>query len=419
MNFRLLYQIAITHLTSRPRQTLVAALGVTFGIAMYVLMISFMTGVNDLLEEITLSTTAHIRLYNDIKVGEKGLLEDDPRFANQMAAIRHQRAKKEKKNIKDAPAILENLKKDPRVMGVSAQVGSQVFYNFGSQQINGIIAGVDILAEDKLYDLHERMTEGTLQSLLTHSNGLIMGVGLAEKLSARVGDLVLVTTPSGGTLMLKVVGFFQTGITAIDDQRSYTTIVTAQRILGEGRGYLTDINLKLNDMNSADVVAREYAARFGCLAEDWKVANAPFLVSIQLRNIMTYIIVTTLLTVAGFGIYNIMNMTIYEKIRDIAILKATGFNGRDVITIFMTESMLIGVLGAMMGLPLGFVLSYLVSLVPFDVHQVIDIDHLPMAFKGKFYAFGTFFALATTALAGFMPARRAARIDPVEIIRGK
>jgi lipoprotein-releasing system permease protein len=157
---------------------------------------------------------------------------------------------------------------------------------------------------------------------------------------------------------------------------------------------------------------------FGYRAEDWETANATFLTGSIIRNILTYSVTVTLLVVAGFGIYNILNMTIHNKMKDIAILKAMGFSGRDVKFIFLIQSIVIGFLGSIGGLMIGFGLSYLISQAPFDGGDFISLDHLPVNFKPRYYVGGIVFGVITTALAGFMPSRKAAKMDPIEILRG-
>jgi len=133
---------------------------------------------------------------------------------------------------------------------------------------------------------------------------------------------------------------------------------------------------------------------------------------------MTYIISITMLMVAGFGIYNIMNMNIINKMKDIAILKATGFEGRDVRMIFIFQSLFIGISGGILGLLLGYFFSLGINQIPFPKTGFITIDTFPVNFKPGHYALGIFFGLITTIFAGWFPARKASRIDPVEIIRG-
>ncbi|WMN13081.1 FtsX-like permease family protein [Marivirga salinae] len=126
-----------------------------------------------------------------------------------------------------------------------------------------------------------------------------------------------------------------------------------------------------------------------------------------------------LLIVAGFGIYNILNMMIYEKMDTIAILKATGFSGADVKKIFIAISLSIGVTGAIAGVFLGLLFSVMIDNIPFDSSALPTINTYPVDYGIQYYTIAVVFAVATTYLAGLFPSQKASRVDPVEIIRGK
>lgn len=410
-------EIAKTHLLAKPKQTIVAMMGVTFGIGMFIAMVSLMTGLNNFTEEITMKTSPDIRIYHDVTEAGGSIIEElNPGGMN---VLYHPKPKRESPKVRNALRIAELLREDPRVIGAAPQVSSQVFYNYGPVQLNGTISGVDILEEDKLFRINENMKAGKIEDLNASNDGLIMGSGLAKKLSVGIGDRVLITTPEGVTMNLKVVGIFQMGIGTFDNVRSYANLGTVQRILGKDQSYITDINIKLYDINSAKEVAKEVQSTFGYKAEDWETANATFLTGVIIRNILTYSVSITLLVVAGFGIYNILNMTIYNKMKDIAILKAMGFAGFDVRNIFMIQSMVIGFIGSVLGLIIGFLLSSLIAQAPFDGGDVVSLDHMPVNFAIKYYIIGIVFGVSTTAVAGYMPSRKAAKIDPIEIIRGQ
>jgi lipoprotein-releasing system permease protein len=409
-------RIAKTHLLSKPKQTIVAMLGVTFGIGMFIMMISLMTGLNNFTEDLTKIASADIRMYKDVTEPRATLLDRiHPNGLNQVHSVK---PKNESDKIRNARQIAEILRKDPEIVGVAPRLTSQVFYNFGPVKLNGSVAGVDILEEDKLFDLSSKMKAGSLTALMTTSNGLIIGSGLAKKLSAKIGDLLILTTPQGVTYTMKVVGIFQLGLGEIDNVRSYSNISTVQKLLGKDAGYITDLNIKTTDYRSAKLKAEKIQTTFGVKAEDWETANSTLLAGAIIRDIMTYSVSITLLIVAGFGIYNILNMTIYSKMKDIAILKATGFASKDVSGIFLTQSLIIGLIGSIMGLIVGFVFSFLLAQVPFDGGDLLSIDSLPVNFDPKYYLIGIVFGVLTTALAGWIPSRKAGNIDPIEIIRG-
>jgi lipoprotein-releasing system permease protein len=332
--------------------------------------------------------------------------------------VLHQKPKKETSKLRNALQIAEALRKDPRVLGVAPTLLSQVFYNYGPVELNGMISGVDIIEEDKLFDLRSKMKSGRIEDLKASTDGIIMGTGLARKLNVKAGDRVVITTPQGSTMTLKIVGTFQMGIGTVDNVRSYANISTVQVILQQDQSYITDINVKLKDLHEAKEIAPRFQAIAGYKAEDWETANATMLTGVIIRNIITYSVSVTLLVVAGFGIYNILNMTIHNKMKDIAILKAMGFSGRDVRRIFMIQSLVIGFVGSLAGLIIGYSLSFAISKAPFDGGDFISLDHFPVNFDPMYYIIGVIFGVTTTAVAGYMPSRKAARLDPIEILRG-
>ncbi len=412
-------EIAKTHLLAKKRQTFVAMLGVTFGIGMYILMISFMSGFNEYLEDTLLAATPDISIYNDIKTDySHSILDETIDTSKVMSIIHHPKPKDITPDVRNSQKIAEDLRKDQRVKTVSPQLSTQVFYNNGPVQINGTLLGVNVMDEAKLSGLDTRMKTGRMEDLLTVSNGILLGHSLANRLNAQVGDLVSLTTPNGTNMRFRVVGTFQFGLGTLDLVRSYVSLSNAQQMLGKDNQYVTAINMKLVDNRNATAMGKEFAQRYGYKADDWQTANASAMVSITIRNVMTIVISITLLVVAGFGIYNIMNMTIQNKLKDIAILKAQGFAGRDVRTIFLTEAITIGLMGALTGLAIGYLMSYGVWNLPFPKNDAISITRYPVTFHWQHYAFGVIFGLFTTFVAGLMPSVKASRIDPVEILRG-
>lgn len=415
---KLALRIALTHLLSKKRQTAVAMLGVTFGIAMFILMISFMTGVNLFLEDSMLTSTPHIRIFKDITADRESILEKTPGFKNQLTEIRHQRPFEFSQQLREAPSIVRMLSADSRVLGFSEQVNSQVFYSIGAIQIGGVISGVNMLAEDRLFNIKARIRSGSLDNLMKVSDGVLMGIGLARKLNVAVGDRVAISTPQGNNAIIRVAGIFGFGVGVIDNVKCYATAATVHKLLGSDSRYITDVSLKLKDINQTDQVASELLNAGAFAVEDWKKANETILVSFTIRNVLTVVVSITLLIVAGFGIYNIMNMTIHNKMKDIAILKATGFSGRDVMNIFIGQSVIIGTLGGMAGLILGFLLSLLLSSLPFNAGEFIDVKTFPVNFDPRFYVFGILFGIITTLIAGLFPSMKAGKLDPVAILRG-
>lgn len=419
MNFRLIFSIAQSLMLARWRQTMVAAFGVTFGIAMFISLLGFMSGLNDLLDGLILNRTPHIRLYNEVQPTLKQPVDMTEAFQDSYNFVKSVKPKQERPEIYNNAAILNFLKSDPRVLGVAPKITAQVFYNVGVIDLTGAVNGIDVEAESSLFKFQDYVVEGDYIDLKNTPNSIILGKGLADKMLASIGDVIQLTTSKGERLQLKVVGLFQSGLQDADNTQSYASLITTQKLLGESMSYITDIQIKVKNIEMAPQIAKEYERLFDVEALDIQTANSQFETGSSVRSIISYAVGITLLIVAGFGIYNILNMMIYEKMDSIAILKATGFSGRDVNRIFTSIALSIGIAGGIMGLILGLSLSLLIDNIPFDTPSLPTIKTYPINYDPRFYLIGICFSLLTTYLAGYLPSRKASKVDPVVIIRGK
>ena len=419
MNKQLLIEIAKSLLLARWKQTLVAAIGVTFSITMFITLLSFMSGLNDLLDGLILNRTPHIKLYNDIKPNLNQPVQMSADYISGHHFIESIKSDGNRQAIYNSDAIMNVLKKDKRVLGISPKLTAQVFFNDGNTDITGSMSGIDPISESKLFHFNEYVTTGNSADLTKISNSIILGKGLASKLLVNIGDVVQVTTSKGDRFQLKVVGMYQSGIKDYDDVQSYASISTVQKILSQPSNYITAIQIKLFDIKLAPSVAKEYEKLYQIDAEDVQTANSQFETGSSVRTLISYAVGITLLIVAGFGIYNILNMMIFEKMDSIAILKATGFSGRDVKNIFIYIAISIGIFGGLVGLLFGFGLSGVIDQIPFNTPSLPTIKTYPINYNPLFYIIGIIFSFITTYFAGWFPSRKASKIDPVIIIRGK
>lgn len=419
MNLPLIVRIAKSLILARWRQTLVAAAGVTFSITMFITLLSFMSGLNGLLDGLMLNRVAHIRLYNEVQPNQHQPVNSAPAYKGYHNFIASVKSAASRQEIYNSAPVLATLKNDKRVLGITQRLTAQVFFNDGTIAITGIVNGIDVAAETRLFHFNDYMTAGSATDISRVANSILLGTALADKLTVHTGDVVQLTTSTGELFQLKVVGLFQTGIKEFDKMQSYASVATVQKLLGQPANYITSIEIKLKDINMAPALALEYAAIFGTDAEDIQTANAQFETGSSIRTLISYAVGITLLIVAGFGIYNILNMMIFEKMDTIAILKATGFSGTDVQRIFLLIALSIGFFGGFAGLFLGFGCTALVDQVSFRTSALPSVTTYPVDYNPAFYFIGFSFSLVTTWLAGWLPARKASRIDPVIIIRGK
>ena len=419
INWKVILNIAKTHLLTKIKQTSIAALGVTFGIGAYITLVSFMTGLNNMLDDLILNQTPHIHIYNEIEPSKKQPIDLYNEFANTFNVVHSIRPKLTQKKIHNALPIIDYLNKDDRVRGALPQIKATIFYISGSIEIGGNLTGINVLDEAKFFNLKDYITAGSPEDLHNTDNSILLGSGIAKKMSLKIGDRIKVGTISGEVFPLKIVGIYQSGIADVDAIQSFANIKTVQRIIGEVESYITDINVKLYNIDDALPMSKKIEKQFDLKAIDINTANAQFETGTTIRNLITYAVSIALLIVAGFGIYNILNMLIYEKMNDIAILKATGFSGKDVQMIFMSQAIIIGLIGGVLGLIVGFILSNVINNVPFETEALPTIKTFPVNFNYWFYLIGITFAMISTFFAGYLPSRKAKKIDPVTIIRGQ
>jgi lipoprotein-releasing system permease protein len=418
MKWSLIVELARALMFARVKQTLVAAIGVTFSITMFVALLGFMNGLNTLLDGLVLNRTPHIRFYNQIKPNPNQPIDLSPDFGSGINVIRSIKPSNSRLAIYNSEPILETLEEDPRVKGVSAKIASQVFYNVGTIDLTGVVNGIDPEKETELFAFQDYVTVGNPADLL-QTNSIILGKGAADRMLADIGDVIQITTAKGNKAQLKVVGYYQSGLAEFDNANSFASINTVQKMMGEPASYITDIQVKLHDFNGAPAFANEYRDIFEIEADDIQTVNAQFETGSSIRTLISYAVGITLLVVSGFGIYNILNMMIYEKLDTIAILKAIGFNSSDVKRIFITIALSIGVIGGGVGLLFGYLACLGIEQIPFETEALPTVKTFPVDFNSKYYLIGGIFSLITTYLAGFFPARKASSVDPVDIIRGK
>ncbi|MEL6674575.1 MAG: FtsX-like permease family protein [Bacteroidota bacterium] len=402
-------EIATTHILKGFKQTMVAALGVSLGVAIYLFMNSLDSGFSSFSRDNIFETNAHVKIFRDDELSRSLL----PKEEGKIHAIVNPQITTLSKTLVNPLAILEEVKEEPYITNAIAQIDYTLFYNRGKTQIKGAGIGVDMIEYDKMFNTQKHMVAGQVSDLANNANGIIIGSGVAEKLTLDVGDNITVSSSYGVTKVLRIVGIFKFGTRQIDDARSYVNISTAQQFLQEGPSYVNTIYA--NTLNPD--ISEEYVEKLQRITEysveDWKTTNADIVSQDTTRGTMMTSISLSILVLAGFIIYNILSSTISQKIDDIAILKATGFSSRDVISIFMVEALIMGVIGTLVGLVIGSVLIFILS----NVYMGGPVGYFPISYEWGLYLQSFFLGLLMTLFAGYMPSRQASHVDPVDIFR--
>ncbi|MDH7447388.1 ABC transporter permease [Aquimarina sp. 2201CG14-23] len=392
--------IALQYLFARKKQSFLATIGVLLGVTTFIVMINFMTGVNDFLDDAVFNGSPDIIVSSATKKRP-----DNTSFAIGVHTINSS------KQIDNLLSVTNN------VQSFAHQVISPAILISDAKQFPGSINGVFFAQEQEMVDLERRLIEGTGFQSLSEENTILLGVSLAKRLQVSTGDELKIILPNGKNSTLKVSGIFSFGITTIDNVRTYVSANTVRSLLGQ-EDLITNIHIKLKDRDDVSVKTDITEVIDGVTTEDWKDSNKTIVIGNKVRDILTWSVSFALLLVAGFGIYNILNITVIQKRKDIAVLKTIGYSSNDIVFIFLVQSIIIGVLGAVLGSVFGYVISYLISTTPLDTSDFIIVDTYPINFKISYYVMGFLFGVLTTVFAGYFPSKKASKVDPVTIIRG-
>jgi lipoprotein-releasing system permease protein len=407
----LVLDVALTHVRSRARQTLVAVAGVATGVGFSIMMAALMQGSQDDFIRQLVNALPHITVYDE----RRNPPEQPAEAMFDAAQIYGLTPEARRRGIKNPLAIMATL--EGWLPGaIAPSVNVQAIIRYASRDVGTTIFGIDPRREPKVSELSKQMRQGTLNSLYRATNAIILGDRLAEKIGARVGANITLQTSLGARITAQVVGIFHAGIRSIDEGTAYVLVRTAQ-ILSRQTGLVNELRVRTRDPMAARDVSARIESETGYKSVSWQEANEDLLSTLVIRNVIMYTIVGAILLVASFGTYNIISTITHEKARDIAIMKSLGLSERSVRRMFVVEALMIGFAGGIVGFMLGYLLSVALGSIEIK-NPFLDATRIPLAYSPWHYAIAMLVAIVSSFAAGFMPARKAARLFPVDIIRG-
>src|SRR5579872_233259 len=347
-----MFYLAIKQLLARPSRTLLALLGITFGSAAFLILSGMMLGFREYLIQRLINTTAHVSIKAEEPVIEEHSL--DPYFFPDtlvkwiVPPVIHN----EPPHIEYPQGWFDRLAADPNVLAYAPQITTQVMVNRGKLTRSIILIGVEAQKQVQATDVKNDMTLGDFLDLDKGGFQVVIGESLAQKLGIHVNDTLNITEIGGSLVPAKVAGFFDTGMAQIDDVTAYAPIHYVQQA-NQTPGQVSQIIVKLKDITLARKVADQWAAISREKVQSWDEANANFFQVFSMQDMICYIFSFVVLMIAAFGIYNILNMMILQKRGEIAILRSMGFEASDIIHLFLSQGLILGFLGGLLGLGLG------------------------------------------------------------------
>ncbi|SLJ99724.1 ABC transporter permease [Novosphingobium mathurense] len=407
-----LVTIALRHLARRRRQTAVAVSGVAVGVGFFLAVSALMVGSqNDFIEQL-IDAAPHIIISDELRSPspQPGVRV----FGKGAVALHGYKVRNEVRGIKDWQAIVSAANSVSGAVASPSLTGGVTLRLGGHDEAIGIV-GVEPEIEKKISTIEDKLRVGHLHDLETTQGGIIIAEDLAKRLGVQVGDIVAATSSSSSGRSMRVVGLFKKGQTQLSSGTGYVLLREAQSLLG--RPFIINrIGVKLADPYAAEAVAARLESRFGYKAESWQERSADFLSLLVTRNVIMYSVVSAILLVASFGIYTVVSNNVSDKRRDIAIMRSIGFSEGDLQFIFVVEGLVLAIIGVLFGWLLGYGLMTILGSLRFPIGG--DVERIPLDRSARQYAIAALVSFLAGSLAAWLPARKAARVDPVDILRG-
>ncbi len=384
--------IAAKHIRSRKLQSLLTILGVAVGVMVLVIALSLTNGFIAELLKTTLRATPHISLLSAEP------FKPDAELAAKLAT--HEQV------LAVAPFISTEAlitRRANRQLGIS---GSQ-----GYTRIYGIDPGLEPKVLNNLSVLARKAQD------LIDKDGIVLGASLQNQLGVYNEDTVLIQNFSSKRRAFNVAGSFRVGNELIDSVASFTSIPGLQEFMGI-KGKISGYHIRIKDPEQATEIGLQLAQQSGLFAQSWQSIFRGLIDTLHMQKALIAVVVFLIIIVASIGIANILILTVAEKTNEIAILRAMGATQQQIINIFTLEGALLGVSGTMLGIILGLLVSLYFKFKPFPLPgELYFITQLPVQIQAADFFKVSALSIFTSILAGLIPAKRAASLNPIDILR--
>lgn len=414
--FRACAMIAFRHLVARRRQSLFTLLGLAVGVMVLISAVSMFDGLKVSFVLQMLQVSPHVTVYPDPAVPEPMKLSGSTAGVYALALPD---SPDEEDELKSYRSLLDRLRRIPGVLTAAPEYLGEGFVVYGTQKRSAQIHGVIPELQQNIGNLRRRLVGGSYDDFQASPDGALVGWRLAQRLTIGVGDKFQAVGRAGELLTFRVSGLLKTGVTSYDSTHLLVHLDRAQQMMAAGPDRVTAINVRVPDPESADVVARRIKRALGRRTETWQEANAGVFSLFEMIGRTSYFLVVFTILAAGLGVSNMLTTVVLQKKKDIAVMMSMGYSRGAVSLIFLMEGVALGVAGALLGCLLGFINTHALAAIPMDWGEaaIISRKGLYMNQSVWYYVLSAAFGFVVSLAAGVAPARRAARLDPVTIIR--
>lgn len=409
--------ISTRYFFSHKRQSLVCIAGVTISVTMFIAMLAMMNGFTHKFIVETVESSGHITVHDEPREKDTQILERFTPHPDALLSIERTKPRETVKQIKNPTGLIAQLRRLPGIVAAAPEVTGEAIASYGTKNVNMAIVGIEPEQQQRVTTIGNDIKEGDFKRLRTSADGVVIGSGLQKVLGAKLDDTIVLTSNTGGRTSARIVGVFETGVTPVDYSRAYMLVNSAQTLLDK-KNIVNRIIIRTVDYQLAEPYAKQIESISGYKTESWQEASANFLKIFKVQTVITYVITGALLIVAAFGVLNILIMAVLERVNEIAILKSFGLSRADITLIYLFQGMVIGLIGATIGVISGKLVVEGLRLLPIKVEGLVKSEGLLMSESIDMYVQAFVASILITMFAAVYPARRAAKYDPVEVIRG-
>lgn len=408
--------LSLKHLLTRKKQSVLILLGIIIGTAAYVAISGMMLGFQTKLMDQLVNNDAHIRISAREELLTSESLDSFPEAEHVFWSLPPS-GRKDSAKIQYPLGWFEKLNKDQDVIAFVPQVNINVIFNRASVTVAGRMIGADPLKQERVSNIQQYMISGAFKDIGTSGSRIILGKALMQSLGARQSETILITSGKGPSMPFKIVGVFDTGSKNIDETTVFTSLGDAQKLRGSP-SEITDIAVKIEQPDLAESKSAEWKTSSHEKIMSWQESSASILSVFKTQDIVRNSMTISIIIVAGFGIYNILSILVTQKKRDIAILRSMGFTPNDIVSLFFNQGLILGILGGVIGLGLGFIICFLmgqIEIVPGRMGS--STGRMIISYDLMIYVKAIVIALLSSLFSSIFPARAAGSLDPMDIIR--
>lgn len=405
------FYIALRFATHRRRALLLSLVGVVFGVGIFIGTQAQTQGFSQYFIDSTIGSNGALTVRSRFRPRYEPLIVPS-KSTNANAAHRSYF-----EGINNANEIMRVSRQFSNVVSCSPVLRGTLSARAGFENATVDLFGIDPTLHLRTTDLAKQLVGGSFNDFQNNTSSLIIGSRLADLLDVASGNTIQLLSPGGEYLRFNVAAIARSGVGSIDASRVYAHARVAQTLLKKPFA-ASMIIYKLHNPDRAPELAAHFENLFQHDSQSWQEREQSTLQLFLMLRVSAAVTVSLIILLAGFGIFNVLTMSVLTKVREIAILRSMGYRRIDISAIFLWQGALIAAAGSLIGCLLGAALTWGISQIPIRIRGLLYANHFLVIWDWRHYLEATLLAVVAVFIASFVPARRAAQLPPVATLRG-